>query len=142
MARRDDPYAAYNFLVELDGLTVAGFSECAGLAAETSVIEYREGNDKGGIRKLPGLTKFSNITLKRGLTTSRELWQWHRTVVTGIVERRSGRIVVLDEARNPVVAYRFIEGWPVKYEGPRLKATGNDVAIESLEIAHEGLELD
>ena len=143
MARRDtDPYGAFNFLVEIDGLTVAGFSECSGLSAETAVIEYREGSDKGGARKLPGLTKFGNITLKRGLTTSRELWQWHRTVVTGDVERRTVRIVVLDEARNPAASYRIVEAWPVKYEGPRLKATGNEVAIETLEIAHEGLELE
>lgn len=142
MAQRNDPYGAFNFLVEVDGLTVAGFSECSGLSAETAVIEYREGSDKGGVRKLPGLTKFSNITLKRGLTTSRELWHWHRTVVTGTVERRTGRIVVLDDARNPAASYRFVEAWPVKYEGPRLKATGNDVAIETLEIAHEGLELE
>ncbi len=142
MAQRDDPYGAFNFLVEIDGLAVAGFSECSGLGVETAVIEYREGSDKGGVRKLPGLTRFSNITLKRGLTTSRELWQWHRTVVTGNVERRTFRIVVLDEARNPAASYRVIEAWPVKYEGPRLKATGNDVAIETLEIAHESLELE
>jgi phage tail-like protein len=142
MPRRDDPYGAYNFLVEIDGLTIAGFSECSGLGAETTVIEYREGSDRGGVRKLPGLTKFPNVTLKRSLTTSRELWQWHRTVATGAVERRTCRIVVLDEARNPAASYRIVEAWPVKYEGPRLKATGNEVAIETLEIAHEGLELE
>jgi phage tail-like protein len=141
MARRD-PYGAFNFLVEIDGITVAGFSECSGLVAETAVIEYREGSDKAGVRKIPGITKYTNITLKRGLTTSRDLWQWHRTVATGKVERRSGRIVVLDEDRNPAASFRFVEGWPAKYEGPRLKATGNEVAIETLEIAHEGLELE
>lgn len=142
MARPDDPFGAFNFLVEIDGVTVAGFSECSGLTVETSVIEYREGSDKGGVRKLPGLTKVSNITLKRGLTSNRDLWQWHRTVATGAVERRSGRIVVLDEARNPAAAFRFVNAWPVKYEGPHLMATGNDVAIESIVIAHEGLELE
>jgi phage tail-like protein len=142
MARRDDPYGAYNFLVEIDGLTIAGFSECSGLGAETTVIEYREGSDKGGVRKLPGLTRFTNVTLKRGLSTSRELWQWHRSVVAGTVERRTCRIVVLDEAHAPVARYHLENAWPVKYEGPRLKATGNEVAIETLEIAHEGLGLE
>lgn len=141
MARRD-PYGAFNFLVEIDGITVAGFSECSGLVAETAVIEYREGSDKVGVRKIPGLTRYANITLKRGLSASRDLWQWHRAVATGTVERRSGRIVVLDEDRNPGPSFRFVEGWPAKYEGPRLKATGNEVAIETLEIAHEGLDLE
>lgn len=142
MTQRDDPYGAYNFLVEIDGMTVAGFSECSGLGAETAVIEYREGSDKGGVRKLPGLTKFTNVTLKRGLSTSRELWQWHRTVASGRVERRACLIVVLDNERTPVARYHLENAWPMKYEGPRLKATGNDVAIETLEIAHEGLTLE
>lgn len=139
---RQDPYAAFDFLVEIDGLTVGGFSECRGLSAEIDVIEYREGGDRGGIRKLPGLTRYSNIVLKRGITASRELWQWFRATATGAADRRTGRIVLLDRDRNPVAAFRFVEGWVARWEGPHLRAAGNDVAIETLEIAHEGLDLE
>lgn len=72
-ASRNDPYRTFNFLVEIDGVTAAGFSECSGLSTETEVIEYREGSDRGGVRKLSGLTKYSNIVLKRGITASRDL---------------------------------------------------------------------
>ena len=139
---RSDPYATFNFLVEIDGLAVAGFTECSGLSAETAVIEYREGGDSARVRKLPGLTRYSNIVLKRGLTANRELWQWFRSTASGTPDRRSGRIVVLDAARQPVLVVRFVEAWVAKWEGPSLNATGNDVAIETLEIAHEGFDLE
>ena len=89
---RHDPYAGFNFRVEIDGITVAAFSECSGLSSETSVVEYREGGEPR-IRKLPGQTKFSNITLKRGVTEDRTLWEWRQTVVNGKVERRNGSVV-------------------------------------------------
>lgn len=139
---RSDPYGAFNFLVEIDGLTVAGFSECSGLSSEVAVIEYREGGDRSGTRRLPGLRQFTNITLKRGLTASRELWLWHKAVAGGTPDRRDGRIVLLDGQQQPVAAFRFSNGWIAKWEGPTLKATGNDVAIESIEIVHEGLDLE
>jgi phage tail-like protein len=140
--KRSDPYQGFNFLVEIDGVTVAGFSEVSGLSSETAVIEYREGNDRrNSVRKIPGLTKFSNITLKRGITTDRSLWNWRKAVIDGAVVRRSGAIILLDAERTPVVRWNFHEGWPAKWEGPTLKATGNELAIETLEIAHEGLDL-
>ena len=139
---RTDPYGAFNFLIEIDGVTVAGFSECSGLSSEVAVIEYREGGDRAGTRKLPGLRKFTNITLKRGLTANRDLWQWHKAVASGTPDRRNGRIVLLDGEHQPVAAFRFVNGWIAKWEGPTLKATGNDVAIESIEIVHEGLDLE
>jgi len=140
--KRSDPYQGFNFLVEIDGVTVAGFSEVSGLNSETAVIEYREGSDRrNSVRKIPGLTKFSNIVLKRGITTDRTLWNWRKAVIDGAVERLSGAIILLDAERTPVVRWNFREGWPAKWEGPTLKAAGNEVAIETLEIAHEGLEL-
>jgi phage tail-like protein len=138
---RNDPYKAFNFLVEIDGIQVAGFTECTGLSTETDVIEYREGSDRRGIRKIPGLTKFSNITLKRGLTRSRDLWNWRKAVINGGVDRRSGAIVVLGDDHAPVGRFEFREGWPSKWEGPRFNAKSSEIAIETLEIAHEGLEL-
>lgn len=106
------------------------------------MIEYREGSDRGGVRKLPGLTKFSNVVLKRGITASRDLWNWRKIVINGEVDRRFGNIVVLGEDRNPLATFRFREGWPSKWEGPKLNAKANEVAIETLEITHEGFDVE
>lgn len=141
-ANRNDPYKAFNFLVEIDGIQAAGFTECTGLSTETDVIEYREGNERGGVRKIPGLAKFTNIVLKRGLTRSRDLWNWRKVIIDGGVDRRSGVIVVLGDNHTPVARFQFREGWPSKWEGPRFNARSSEVAIETLEIAHEGLEVE
>lgn len=139
---RNDPYAAFNFLVEIDGVTQAGFAECSGLTTETDPIEYREGNEDITVRKLPGLKKFTNITLKRGFTDSRDLWEWRKKVMDGQTERQAGAIVLLNEAREEALRYNFREGWPCKWEGPSFNAKNNEVAIEMMEICHEGLELE
>lgn len=139
---RNDPFSAFNFLVEIDNVTMAGFSECSGLTAETDPIEYRNGDEDITVRKLPGLKKFTNITLKRGFTNAAELWEWRKTVLDGRTERQSGSIVLLNEAREEALRYNFTEGWPCKWEGPSLNAKNNEVAIETLEICHEGLELE
>jgi phage tail-like protein len=137
---RNDPYSSFNFLVDIGG-AVAGFSECSGLTTETDPIEYRNGNEDITVRKLPGLKKFTNIVLKRGYTDATELWEWRKTVLDGRTERRAGTITLLNEAREPALRWEFREGWPSKWEGPALNAKNNEVAIESLEIAHEGLRL-
>lgn len=139
---RNDPYSGFNFLVEIDGVTVAGFSECSGLTTETDPIEYRNGDEDITVRKLPGLKKFTNVSLKRGFTDSKELWEWRKKVMDGQTERQSGSIVLLNEAREEALRYNFREGWPSKWEGPSLNAKNNEVAIESLEICHEGLVLE
>lgn len=140
---RDDPYKAFNFLIEIDGISVAAFCEVSGLASETAVIEYRTGSDKTpAVRKLPGLTKYANIVLKHGVTQDTQLWQWRKAIEQGTADRRSGAIVLLDDERNPVRRWRFTEGWITKFEGPDLNAKANDVAIETIEIAHEGLTID
>jgi phage tail-like protein len=139
---RKDPYAGFNFLVEIDGITRAAFSECSGLSTNSDPIEYREGSEDITVRKIPGLKKFANISLKRGMTTDLELWNWRKTVLDGVTERKSGSIVLLNEAREPALRWNFKDGWPTKWEGPAMKATGNEIAIETLEIAHEGLELE
>jgi phage tail-like protein len=138
--QRDDPYNAFNFLVEIDGIAHAVFSEVTGLESETAVIEYRAGGENV-VRKLPGLTKFGNIVLKRGITQDAELWNWRKSVVDGDIDRRNGSIVLLDAQRSPVVRWNFYNAWICKWEGPALSAQSNEVAIETMEIAHEGLEL-
>ena len=140
---RTDPYKTCNFRVEIDGLTAGSFSECSGLTAEIEVIDYREGADKAlNVRKLPGLRKYSNITLKRGYTNNTELWDWYRNIVQGKADRRNGAIILLDDEHNDVMRWSIKNALIKKIEGPSLKADGNEVAIESVELAHEGLTLE
>jgi phage tail-like protein len=138
--QRVDPYRNFSFLVEIDGITQAGFSDCSGFGASTDPIEYREGGETKTVRKLPGLTKYTNITLKWGLTDSKELYSWYRDVVNGKIERKSGSIILLDLEGNEKVRWNFFEAWPTKWDGPDFTAKGNDVAIETLELAHERVE--
>jgi phage tail-like protein len=137
---RKDPFRNFNFLVEIDGITQAGFTECTGFGANTDPIEYREGGETKTVRKLPGITKYPNITLKWGLTDSRELYDWYRDVVNGKIERRSGSIILNDLEGAEVARYNFFEAWPTKWDGPDFNAKGTDVAIETLELAHERIE--
>jgi len=139
---RNDPFAAFNFLVEVDGVTVAGFSECTGLSTESDVIEYREGKEPPTVRKIPGLDKYSNIVLKRGYTSGKELWTWRKQTIDGKTVRHSGSIVLQDESKKEALRWNFREGWPRKWDGPAFNAKTNEVAIELLEIAHEGLQLE
>jgi phage tail-like protein len=140
--QREDPYRAYNFLVDIDGITVAGFREVSGLSGDGEVINYREGTDPIlTVRKLPGLRRFANLTMRRGMTTSRVLWQWRLTTLRGRTVRRNGSILLRDEQQRSVAEWRFENGWIMRYEGPTLNATANEVAIETVEIAHEGLYL-
>lgn len=139
MAPRVDPYKGFNFLVEMDGITQAGFQECTGLDSQTAIIEYREGADARHSRKLTGLNTFSPITLKRGVTDSDELWKWRLTAVDGKVERKNGSIVLLDESGAEKIRWNFSNAWPTKWTGPAFNSTGNSIAVESLEITHEEL---
>lgn len=138
---RVDPLGQFNFVIEIDGIAAAGFSESSGLTTETSPIEYREGNEVPTVRKLPGLIVYSNIMLKRGYTLNTELWEWRKTTEDGRTERKDGAIILLNEAREPILRWEFRNGWVSKYEGPTLNSTANETAIESIEIVHEGLEL-
>ncbi|MEV4351494.1 phage tail protein [Actinoplanes sp. NPDC049596] len=138
---RNDPYLKFNFLVEIDDLAVGGFSEMTGLNVEATPIEYREGGDPARMRKLPGLAKFNNITLKRGITTNPVLWEWHKTTLDGATQRHNGAIILLDEARVPALRWEFFEAWVAKYEGPPLNASTNEAAIESIDLAVESVRL-
>ena len=142
-AARRDPFKNYSFLVEIDGIASAAFKSVSGLGAEAEVIEYREGSDPvSSSRKLPGRVKYPNVTLKRGITASRDLWQWWKTVADGNVQRRNVAIVLLDDARTPVLRWLLRNAWVAKIEASELEASKNEVAVESVELAHEGLELE
>ena len=135
--QRVDPFLNFNFRVEIAGLQVAAFHECSGLESAIDVIEHREGG--GAIRKLPGIAKFTNIVLRRGVTADRELYDLHLRCVEGRIERKSGSIILMDRADQEVARWNFEQAWPARWVGPELTAEGNDVAIETLELAHEGI---
>jgi phage tail-like protein len=142
-ASRRDPFKNSSFLVEIDGIPSAAFESVSGLAAEAEVIEYREGSDTASSsRKLPGRVRYPNVVLRRGLTTSRDLWDWWETVVNGTVQRRDVAITLLDGARTPALRWLLRNAWIARIEASALDASKNEVAIESVELAHEGLELD
>ena len=137
---RVDPFRNFRFLVEIDGIVQAGFSECTGFGSNVEVIEYREGGDSTTVRKLPGKTSYTDVMLKWGLTTSRELYDWHLEVINGKIRRRNGSIIILDDTGQEVVRWNFFNAWPSKFDPVDLNAKGNDVALDSLTVSCERLE--
>jgi phage tail-like protein len=140
VAERKDPYLSFRFLVEINGLIVGGFSEVSGLQAETKIEEIREGGVNDYVHKLPKITEYLNISLKRGITDSDELWKWHQDVVNGKVERKTVSVILMDSERNEKWRWYFEHAYPVKWTGPDLKADNSAVAVETLELAHNGLK--
>jgi phage tail-like protein len=145
---REDPYGGYNFIVTINGVSddgnavKAGCSEVSGLETEVTPIEYRNGNEDITVRKVPGLKKFTNITLKRGMTGDVAFWNWIRTAMKGQVQRAQGSIVMQDENQQEVLRWNFTRGWPCKFTGPGYNAANNETAFETIEICHEGLSMD
>jgi phage tail-like protein len=152
---RTDPYRGFNFLITLmdsanllgtalkliSKMPVAGFSECSGLEMSLDIEEYKEGGNNGKSLRFPTRVKWANLRLKRGLAISNDLWLWHYGFVQGSVKRHDGLITLMNEEREPVKAWSFKRGLPVKWAGPALNATQGQVAFEEVEIAHEGLKL-
>ena len=137
---RVDPFRGFNFRIEISNTSVAAFREASGLTFTIDPVEYREGTDPLTVRKLPGLNTYANITLRWGITDDAQFWDWRRAAMEGRVDRRNGSIVLLDEAGQEKLRWNFREGWPTAWVGPSFNATGNEVAVESVEIAHEGVE--
>ncbi len=140
-----DPIRNFRFILDVDGLGVAEFTDASGVNATTDVIEYRTGQDKT-LKKYPGLTKYGNITLKTGTTENMELFNWFQMVVDGEfgsateLEKKSGTIFATDYATGePIAEWEFQQAWPVKYTAPDFTAKGNDIAVESLELACESI---
>jgi len=141
--QRDNPYANFNFTVDIGAGDELGFSEVDLPGAEVDVIEYREGSERrSSARKLPGLVKYPNVRLRRGLAGRMELFDWWKAVRDGSPDRRGVTITLLDEQRNPVQRWLLRNAWPAKLEFGSLNALGNDVVIETLELAHEGFETE
>jgi phage tail-like protein len=146
MSRRSvDPYTGFNFLVQIDNILAAGFSECTGLQMETKIFEYKEGGRNDTTLKFPEHSSYGNVSLKRGVTLSTELIDWQINVSEGRITRDREEfkfaIIFNDEMGDEVRRWNLIRAFPVKWTGPDLKANGSEIAIESLEIAHEGIQL-
>ena len=141
--QRDNPYVNFNFVVDIGAGEGLGFSEVDLPSGELAVIAYREGGDKSQTaRKLPGLATYANVTLTRGVTGRLELFEWWREVRAGNLDRRNVTITLLDEQRSPVQRWLLRNAWPAKLDFGPLNALGNDVVIETLELAHEGFDVD
>lgn len=140
---RVDPFRTFNFRLEFNGQEIGGFSEVSGLMADGDAIDYREGSDPQlNVRKLPGLRKFGQVTLKRGYTTDKTLWEWHNNISNGVVDRRDVTVVLLNETREAVLRWHIENAWVNKIEAPGMKASANEVAIESAELVHEGITIE
>lgn len=137
---REYPYLSFKFHVEIDGLIVAGFSEVSGLQVEIETEDYREGGVNDFVRKMPKVAKSPNLILKRGITDSDILWKWHQETVNGNVERKNGRIILMDYQGNEKWRWTFEEAFPVRWAGPDFRADGSTVAVESLELVHHGIK--
>ena len=140
--QRDNPYPNHNFAVDIGTGDTIGFSEVELPSGEIEVIQYREGTDITSVRKLPGLVKYPNVTLKRGIAGNLDLYNWWNSTRNGEVLRRYVNIVLRDEQGQEVERWVLRNAWPVKFEAGPLNAQGNEVAIETLELAHEGFELE
>lgn len=138
------PMTALHFRVSWgDSNNTVNFSEVSGLTMESEPIEYRGGSDPSlTVRKIPGLKKYGNVTLKRGIIPSENgFWDWWNTIQAGTVQRRTVTVSLLDETQTEVMNWEMQEAWPAKVEGPGLNATGNEIAVETLEFAHEGVKI-
>ena len=143
MADRKDPFLAFCFRVTIDKVSEASvgyFKSVGGLSYETEVVEHREGGENNTTKKLVGATKWKNITLKRGITDAMDMWQWRKLVEEGKLDeaRKNGSVVMYTQAGAEIARWDFINAWPSKLTGPTANAQNNEVAIEELEITHEG----
>jgi phage tail-like protein len=139
---RKDPFFGYNFAVELDGLTRMGFKGCSGLDSSTTSVKYREGTDPSlASRELPSLLHHSAITLTRGITDDHALWDWRADIAKGKGTRHDVSIVLRDELGTEKIRWNVKNAFPTKWTGPSFDATSDAVAIETLELTHEGIEV-
>lgn len=139
-ALKKDPTASFRFWVEIDGLWVAGFTEVSGLQSETEVEEYQEGGVNEYVHRFPKITKYPSLVLKRGITSSDDLWTWYEKVVGGTVNRKNGSVILLNQFGLELWRWNFFSAYPIKWIGPELKSSSSEVAVESLEMVHNGLK--
>ena len=138
--RNKDPYDGFRFRVEILGLQVGGFSQVTGIEREVQIEDFREGGLNDYTHKLATVTKYQNLSLKRGLADATELWQWHQDVVNGKIERRPVTVLLMDSLGNDKWRWVFDGAYPVKWSGTELNASTNAVFVESVEFAHHGIK--
>lgn len=134
-----DPYTAFNFAVEIEGLLVGGFTEVSGLESEIETEEYQEGGVNEYVHHLPRQASSGRLVLRHGLTDVSSLWNWYYNITQGIIQRKNGTIMLLDRQMLPVMWWNFRNALPIKWSGPELNATSDEIAFESIEMVHEGL---
>ena len=137
--RDSDPYGGFRFRVEILGLQVGGFTEVSGLDREVQLEDFREGGVNDHTHKLATVTKYPNLTLRRGLADAAELWQWHQDVVNGRIQKRQINVVLIDTAGKDTWRWVFEKAFPVKWSGASLNAATSAVVVESVEFAHDGV---
>jgi phage tail-like protein len=138
-----DPYRSYNFKLDIKGVTEAHFTECSGMGIKIEAIEYREAGNNQVVRKIPGPVRYGEITLRYGLTDSKQLWDWLMTAAKGKVERRNVSIIMLDSDGNdpaPGLQWNLFEAWPSEWRGARLDTLGREAAIETLTLVYDTLD--
>jgi phage tail-like protein len=136
-----DPYRAYNFKLLVNGVAEGHFTEVAGLGVKVERISYREAGNNAGVRAIPGRVTYSPVTLRFGLTSSMDMWRWLTSAVEGKVQRRNVSVVVLDPGGTAeVLRWNLLNAWPEEWYGASLDALSHDLAIETLVLAHEGLQ--
>ena len=141
MANGIDPYRSYNFKLDIAGVTEGHFTECSGLGVKVTPIEYREGGNNQVVRHIPGPVEYAAVTLRYGLTASRELWDWMLQAVQGNVERKNVSIIMLDsEGNNEVMRWNLNDAWPSEWRGAPLDAMSREIAIEDLTLVFDTLE--
>ena len=139
--RKNDPYLSFRFRVEINGIETGGFTEVGGLQVEVEVFDYREGGVNEFIHKLAGPVRYqSNVTLKHGLMEADQIWEWEQQMLDGKIERHNMSIILMDAAGRDKWRWEFKNAYPVRWSGPDLRANAAEVAIEALELAHQGLK--
>jgi phage tail-like protein len=139
----EEAYAVARFYILIDGLAQATFMEVSGLQIETEVLEYAEGGNNGFVHKLPGRTRVSNLTLKRGFALTNALYKWYAGAATGRkIERKNVSLVLFDAAGEELIRWNFIGAYPVKWIGPQFDASSTMAVVETLELAHAGLQME
>ncbi len=141
MAEKDPLVSAW-FGIDFQNKIVGAFRECTGLGSENEIVEYKASGPDGKqvIKKVPGRLKWNNITLKRGITDAMDMWEWRKLVEQGDMDnaRKNGTITMFSVKGDPIAKWEFKAAWPSKLTGPSANAANNEVAIEELEITHEG----
>lgn len=137
---RTDPATAFRFTVRFDNFPPGGFTDCSGLSMETEVLDYREGGVNTHVWKFATRSKQMNLTLKRGIV-NKELWDWYQEINRGVMHFRNGSILVHDPSgSNDLIEFQILLAFPIKWVGPELSASGNTIAVETVEFAHQGLQ--